>query len=289
MGFSTGGYPTLTSHEDAVFINTLFLLCLALWVYRVPGLQRFILTWSLPILAIGFLLGMRRAAYAALLVSLVGFTLMQPKETLRWVLKKSIPAALIGIVYVVMFWNSSHPIAQPVQSVKSGIFAQQTEASTDPSALSEEYYSNLYRSIENYNLAETVKSEPLTGVGFGRKYLMPIPLATISFPLRDYIPHNQILWVFAKSGLIGFFLFWLFFICCMGRGVLTFQRQENPIYKAWLTLAILAIVNQMVTSFFDLQLTYTRNMVYLGFLIGLIWHYSGKVGSINEAARIENE
>jgi hypothetical protein len=214
---------------------------------------------------------------------------MQPKETLEWVLKKSIPVALVGIVYIVMFWNSTHPLAQPVQSVKSGIFAQQTESTTDPSALSEEYYSNLYRSIENYNLAETVKSEPLTGVGFGRKYLMPIPLATISFPLRDYIPHNQILWVFAKSGLIGFFLFWLFFISCMGRGVLAFQRQENPIKKAWLTLAVLAIVNQMVTSFFDLQLTYTRNMVYLGFLIGLIWHYSGKEGSNNEATRVENE
>jgi len=282
LGFSTGGYPTLTSHEDAVFINTLFLLCVAYWVYNVQGIQRFILTWTLPILGIGFLLGMRRAAYASLLVSLVGFVFMQPKETLRLVLKRSIPIALLGLVYAGAFWNSNHPIGNPIQSIKSGLFAQQSENTSDPVNFSEEYYSNLYRSIENYNLAETVKSQPLTGVGFGRKYLMPIPLATISFPLRDYIPHNQILWVFAKSGLIGFFLFWLFFISSMGRGVLKLHREENPEHKAWLTLAVLAIVNQLVTSFFDLQLTYTRNMVYLGFLIGFIWHWKESRGDHHE-------
>jgi len=32
----------------------------------------------------------------------------------------------------------------------------------------------------------------------------------------------------------------------------------------------LAVINQMVVSFFDLQLTYYRNMTYLGCLMGLL-------------------
>lgn len=276
LGFSTGGYPTLTSHEDAVFINTMFLLCLILWVYTSPGAFRFVLTWVMPILIAGFLLGMRRAAYASLLVSLVGFFLMQPRDVLFRYIKRTIPVAVVALIYVGAFWNSTHPVAIPVQSIKSGFITQNAASDRESSTLSEEYYSNLYRAIENYNLAETVKSQWLTGVGFGSKYLMPIPLANISFPLRDYIPHNQILWVFAKSGLIGFFLFWLFFISSLGRGVVTLHRQVNPDRKAWITLTGLAILNQMVTSFFDLQLTYTRNMVYLGFLMGVVWVFSGK-------------
>ena len=50
----------------------------------------------------------------------------------------------------------------------------------------------------------------------------------------------------------------------------------------------LAVINQMVVSFFDLQLTYYRNMLYLGCLMALvpsieyIWDKEGKEHKKNE-------
>lgn len=35
-------------------------------------------------------------------------------------------------------------------------------------------------------------------------------------------------------------------------------------------MVVVAVINQMVVSYFDLQLTYYRNMIYLGTLMGLM-------------------
>ena len=271
-GFSTGGLPTLTSHEDAVFLNALFLLLLGLWVYRAPGAHRTALNWLLPLLLAGFFLSMRRAAYAALFVSLAGFLALQPWPTLRRLLRAAVPFAAAVLAYGAVGWGVDHPLTTPVQMVRSGLFAAGEAPGPDSGAgYSDDYYSNLYRNIENYNLAMTAREEPLLGTGFGRPYAMPVPLADISFPLRDYIPHNQILWVLVKTGLTGFTLFWLFFHGVLIRGVQVVHRTRSPLLKSVLTMAMLMVPNQMVTSFLDLQLTYYRNMVFLGVLVGLLW------------------
>jgi hypothetical protein len=154
--------------------------------------------------------------------------------------------------------------------VKSGIAPE----AVDPEAAGEDaleryndYYSNLYRSIENYNLGRSAMVHPVAGTGFGKPYLMEVPLPRISFPLMEYIPHNQILWVFVKSGAIGFMLFWAFFLWMPMKGILAIRLTGDPWLRAFLSLASVSVVNQMVTSYFDLQLTYTRNMVYLGVLL----------------------
>lgn len=271
-GFSTRGLPTLTSHEDAVFLNALFLLLLGLWVYKAPGAHRNTLGWLLPLLLAGFFLSMRRAAYAALFVSLAGFLAMQPWPVLLRLARASAPFAVAILAYGAVGWGVDHPLTTPVQMVRSGLFAaEEAPTSGSGAAYSDDYYSNLYRNIENYNLAMTTQQDPLLGTGFGRPYAMPVPLADISFPLRDYIPHNQILWVLVKTGLMGFLLFWVFFHRVLTRGVLLVQQADSPFLKAVLTMASLMVINQMVTSFLDLQLTYYRNMVFLGMLVGLLW------------------
>ena len=95
-------------------------------------------------------------------------------------------------------------------------------------------------------------------------------LANIDFSLRDYIPHNQILWVVVKTGGLGFFLFWLFFNSFAFQGAYTLMRLQDPYLKALCLMITVAVINQMVVSYFDLQLTYYRNMIYLGCLLGLM-------------------
>lgn len=264
LGFTTAGLATLTNHEDPVFMVTLFVLLFGLLVYRVDHRQRrWLLILLLP-LALGFYVAMRRAAYASFLVSSATFIVLLPAGIRRNIMKYVIPCIIGAVIYGAAFWNSSGTIARPVQMIKSGLVQPTMEENY------EDYLSNLYRDQENYDLAQTVVNEPVIGKGFGKKYDQPIELVHIRFPLRDYIPHNEIYWILVKTGSVGFLAFWFFFNAYAARGVKVFARLEDPYLKAVMLVVIIAIINQMVVAFFDLQLTYYRNMIYLGCLLGLL-------------------
>lgn len=264
LGFSMGGLPTLTNHEDPVFMVTLFILLMAMWFYNVKNAQKYVLTLLLFPLLLGFAVGQRRAAIASLFVSIAAFFVLLPGKKQWQFLKIGLPVLVALIVYGAAFWNSNSMLGAPVQMVKSGIYTSKKNVDK------QDYYSNLYRLHEDYNLAYTVRQHPVFGIGFGKKYDKPLKLAHISFSLRDYIPHNEILWVIVKTGGIGFFLFWLFFNCYAFQGAYIHKTIISPYLKAICMMIVVAIINQMVVSFYDLQLTYYRNMIYLGTLMGLL-------------------
>lgn len=98
----------------------------------------------------------------------------------------------------------------------------------------------------------------------------PIELARISFPLREFIAHNEILWLLVKMGSIGYFCFWFFFISFVFRGASAFSQLQNPYLKSVCAVSVVVVINQLVVSYYDLQLTYPRNMIYLGVLMGIL-------------------
>jgi hypothetical protein len=264
LGFTTGGYATLTNHEDPVFMVTLFILLFGFLVYKSWNKQLALLLLLFIPYMLAFYVAQRRAAYASFMVSFSTFMVLLPAVT-RWKFLKGILPVLVCLgIYSLIFWNSNSVLARPIQTIKSGFVKPEMETNID------DYYSNLYREYENYNLAATVINNPVLGIGFGNKYEQPIPLVAIPYPLRDYIPHNEIYWVIVKMGSIGFFAFWFFFNSAAAKGVQIFTNLNNPYLKAVTLFVIIAIINQMVVSFFDLQLTYYRNMVYLGCLLGLL-------------------
>lgn len=264
LGFTTGGYATLTNHEDPVFMVTLFILLFGFLVHKSWNKKTgFLLLLFIPYL-FAFYVAQRRAAYASFMVSFSTLMVLLP-GVVRWKFLKGIFPVLVCMgIYTLIFWNSSSILARPVQTIKSGFVKPEMETNID------DYYSNLYREYENYNLAATVRNHPVFGVGFGNKYEQPIPLVAIPYPLRDYIPHNEIFWVIVKMGTVGFFAFWFFFNSVAAKGVQIFSQLHDPYLKAVTLFIIIAIINQMVVSYFDLQLTYYRNMVYLGCLLGLL-------------------
>lgn len=263
LGFSFHGRPTLTNHEDPLFFVTLFVLLLALVLFGGQPRQRRVLMWLLFPLIVGFIAAQRRAAYGAAFVSFVTFVVLLPRKERWMLLKVMLPVVVVLALYVAIFWNSNSKIASPVRLLA-------TSFSTDRETNPYRYHSNLYRKYENYNLASTVRKAPFMGIGFGRKYDAPIRLADIPFPLRDYIPHNEILWLLVKTGAVGFFLFWFFFNSFVSQGASLLSRLKDPYLKAVCAVAVVAVVSQIVVSYFDLQLTYYRNMVYLGALMGLL-------------------
>lgn len=262
-GFNFGGYQTLTNHEDPVFMVTLFIFLIAMLLLRVQDAQRKTLLWLLFPLLLGFYVALRRATYGSFAISLAGLFLLLPKQERVRMAKAMGVFLTVTVVYLAIFWNSYGRLATPAQMIRESL-------SSDKSTQGESYSSNLYREMENYNLAATVQRSPVTGIGFGQKYDTPIPLPSIPFTLMEYIPHNEILWLLVKTGAIGFFFFMLFFNSYLANGAAILTRLKDPYLRAVCIVSLTAVLNQMVISYFDLQLTYYRNMVYLGLLMGLV-------------------
>ncbi len=263
LGFTFRGIATLTNHEDPVFMFTLVVLLFALVLFNAKTSQRFALLLLLFPLMMGFFAGQRRAAYAAIVPTLAAFfVLLPPRQTWAFI-KGAFPFLILIALYAGIFWNSESKLASPVKLIKTALTKDKEEEG-------DRYYSNLYREQEKYDLAQTVKTAPVIGIGFGNKYLQPLKLVPIAFPLRDYIPHDEVLWLIVKTGAVGYFLFWFFLDCFACHGANVFMKLKNPYLKAVCALAVVAAVNQIVVSYYDLQLTYYRNMIYLGTLMGLV-------------------
>jgi len=262
-GFSFRGLETLTNHEDPVFITLLIFFLLSMILLDCKSKQRTALFILFTPLVLGFFAGQRRAAYAGLFISLIAFVILLTGKERMVLLKAFFPFFIFGVIYCAAFWNSDSKLASPVKLVKSGFTTSKKEDG-------ERYLSNLYRKFERYDLAVTFRTSPVTGLGFGKKYQLPIPLPAIPFPLRDYIPHDEILWILIKTGAVGFFIFWLFFDSLIIHGSALSKKTHDPYLRSICIVIVIAIINQMVVSYYDLQLTYYRNMIVLGTLCGLL-------------------
>jgi hypothetical protein len=268
-GFSFGWWPnivdTYTNHEDPVFMITLFLLLIALTVFRAPTKQKGALLWLLLPLMLGFQSAQRRATYASFMASMLAFIVLLPKEQRNRVLRATVSGAIVFAIYLGAFWNVNS---------KVGALAQQFKATvTDSEGVrgDKDKESDYYRDAENYNLGFTYRAVPIAGVGFGNPYLTPARMWGVQvLALGKYIPHNQILWIFVEMGVIGGIVFWLFLNSFVFYATVVFRRLTDPYFKAVCTICIVQVINQCVVSYVDMQLTYYRNMTYLGILMGLV-------------------
>jgi O-antigen ligase len=143
----------------------------------------------------------RRAAVVALIVGTIALSaVLFVRNRTRFIV--FVPVLVVLLTgYVGAFWSSDNQIGFPAQAIRSVIA---------PSSASEaDSLSDLYRYIENFDLNATIRSNPLLGLGFGRPFLQPIELPDIVsfFEFADYQPHNTILWIWIKTGLVGFIAF----------------------------------------------------------------------------------
>lgn len=263
LGFSFGRRDELTNHEDPLFFISMFVLMTGLFLYRERGWLRTLLAWTFVPTMMVFLMAQRRATWAALGVAVIAVLLMLERGQIMKVLRILFPLAAAAGIYLGIFWNS------PPGGIGHGAFLVRSSFSSTREEAGERYYSNLYRKMEDYDLAQTVKRAPVMGIGFGNVYDQPLKLFRIPFPLAPYIPHNEIFWLFVKTGAIGFFLFWVFLYSHVFRMAMLFRVLRDPYLKSISLMIMIAVLGQVIVSFYDLQLTYSRNMVFLGTLMGL--------------------
>jgi hypothetical protein len=264
QGFGMAGYDAMLNHEDPLFFITLLFLLCGLVLFGVKSRQRrFLTVMAIPML-IGFYVGNRRAAYGSLAASLLTFVSVLPGKQLWKFLKIVIPVAGLIAVYTIVFWDSEGGWATPIRQVRSGFEDEEEQLGT------RNYYSNLYRKLENYNLAVTVQQTPLIGIGFGTRYEQPLSLVRIGYSLRDFMAHNNVVWLLVKIGGIGFFFFWLLLDSYACRATSLLHRINDPYLKVLCAVVIVGIINQIVAAYFDLHLVRYRTMLLMGILMGLL-------------------
>ena len=263
LGFRFDGYTVLTNHEDPVFTTDLLILFFSFLLLGVQTKHRTVIKWLLPILLLGFYAGQRRAAYAGFFVCLgIFITILAPNERKKF-FRATLPIFIVLAAYTAIFWNYHGRLAEPIQLIKSG-FMKSAKGSDG------RYDSNLYREYERYDLAATIKSAPILGIGWGKEYLQPVPLVNIGFSLQDWITHCEILWLFANMGAIGFFIFFLFMDSIVFHSAHLARTLKDPFLRSFAFMIAAMIVNQIVVSYLDLQLTFYRDMIFLGTFSGLL-------------------
>lgn len=259
MNLST--VESITEHSAAIHMNTLFVLVLASWLYKASAAKRWLLLLLVPPVLLTYLATQRRAAFLSLGIALVLMAVMLYKENRRLFWRLAPTAAVIGLLYIGVFWNSNSTLGLPAQALRSVIA---------PQAGSSDQLSNLYRDIENENVSFTIHQAPLTGVGFGNKFYIIHQMPDISFFVWwEYIVHNSIFWMWMKTGILGF----LSMVFLVGFSIMTgarlLDRLANPDQKAMALTATLYLVMHFLYAYADMSWD-NQSMIYVGAMLGVI-------------------
>ena len=273
-GFSTSALERLTEHGASIHTNTVYIFIILLFVYKGSSLNKrfFLPFWILPCI-VAYLAAQRRAAFLSMGmgVLLVFFLLYRENRRAFWLVTP--PAIVIGTAYVLAFWNVTNPIGLPAQALKS-VLVEDTS----------DYGSNLYRIIENYNIAFTIHQHPLTGVGFGRPFYVVWSLPDITFfEFWEYITHNSIVYVWMKMGVGGFMALFYMIASVIGKGVKATVRMPGGDMSAIVGTMTIYVIMHFLFAYVDISWD-TQNMIYLGTAFGIINSIERVVGSTVELA-----
>jgi len=284
------GNNSLMSHEESFFfIGLLFLIVLLCMHYR-WWRQLIAALCALPFVLVTLVLNNRRTDYVAFLLALGAawalMFVMRPQARLLLGTVAALGLLVLG-GYVALFANSTAAIGQPAR----GIVAVFHPSATDV----RDQQSNQYRVIEDFDLRYTIARENfLIGMGFGKTYFQPVPLTTV-FPdigqadqYYNYVPHNNIYWVWMRFGAIGFLIFWYLFGSIIVRGSLIARQLRDPYLQIAAIYAVGMTVAEIVVAFADYQLFFYRNVIYIGLLAGLLMKLPEVEKNATEAGEIQN-
>lgn len=258
------GHNEIMAHEESFFFVAVLLLAIIFILHANHRPQFFTILLLLPLLGIALVGNQRRTDYIALLIGALvawAITFIVKPHARKPLLTGMIIFLLAGGAYVLAFANSTGGLSEPARAVLSLIRPDPRDAA-----------SNLYRTIENYDLKYTLKQNPLLGYGFGKEFLQPIPLPNILSldPYYLYVPHNTIYWVWMRLGPLGYFALWLVFGSIVVRGCMV-ARQLRDTYLRSVAIFVVAITfMEVIAAYADYQLFFYRNIIYLGLLVGVL-------------------
>lgn len=252
----------IMEHTSAIHMNSVFVLFLALWLFRSSLKARLLMLIIIMPVLLTYIMVQRRAAFLALLFALIcmAFLLYRENRSAFWIIIPTV--ALLFSLYLVTYWNRSGRLAFAAQAVKSQLAPQQASL--------RDQRSDNYRLIENYDIYYTIRQYPLTGVGFGQMFIMKIPLPDISFFIwYQYITHNSIGWLWMKTGIGGFVAMLFLVGLAIMIGLRAVFLISDATLRAVVLTAVLYVLMHFTFAYVDISWD-TQSMVYLGTMMGII-------------------
>ena len=260
MNYSFSGFNEITAHSAAIHMNSVFLFVFLAWYFRIGLFKQLALLTVVPPILLTYFATQRRAAFLALGVSLVISYFYLYRDNRRAFLIITPLIGMFALGYTIVFWNVGGPLGMPAQAIKS----------VTSNASEEDARSNAYRMLENINSWSTVKTYPLTGVGFGQKFLLVVPMPDISFfAWWEYITHNSILWIWMKAGAGGFISMLLIIGgTIMFGSQLAWRMPRGELAAITLTLTLYVLMH-FLFAYVDMSWD-QQSMVYVGTAVGVI-------------------
>jgi hypothetical protein len=253
----------LLEHDESFFFGTFLVLTIALWVFGIKGWLRRVATALAPFVLYANLANNRRAAWIILPAGLVILALVawvrnpDRRKTMAWIYAVLL---LLGTGYVVAFRHSESTFAFPAHAIWSNFQPDVRDAS-----------SNLYRDLENAALAQDIRQSVVVGTGFGLPFghgSLGVDVSSFD-PLVFYIPHNSVLWVWVKAGVLGMFAFWWMAAVALVTAARVARRGDR--YTALVaTMGMVAVAGYFFLGWVDVGLSAVRVAVTVGCLLGAV-------------------
>jgi O-antigen ligase/polysaccharide polymerase Wzy-like membrane protein len=235
-------------------------LILAAYVFGAFRRVRFIGLALTPLLLYTMLATERRAGIIVFLVGILVIALTTMVVRHKAFFISVLPVVAITVLYLGAFWNASGIVGQPARAIKSLYAPDPRDAA-----------SNLYRILETINITATIHSDPVLGIGFGREFLMAVSLPDLSWwPFWHFETHNNILWVWMKTGVIGYILFWILVGGAISRAAFAAKRLSDPTLRCAALFCLVSIVGTVVFAYVDLGLVSGRVTMLFGTALGIL-------------------
>jgi hypothetical protein len=250
----------LFAHDTVVFLGTLIVAAIAQQTFGAARWQRLAGLLLVPLTGYTLLATERRAGYIGLVVALLACALVFLVAHRKAFFLFSLPLLIGGAIYLPLFWNNTGLAGQPARAVRSLTQPDPRDAA-----------SNYYRVLETHNVRTTILANPVLGVGFGQPFYFVVPLPSLAWwPFWHYEPHNNVLWVWLKTGAGGFIVFWTLMGTAVARAAFLVKTLRLPETRAFALVAMNGIIGALTFSYVDLGLVSGRITVFLGTLLGVL-------------------
>jgi hypothetical protein len=254
----------LLAHEESFFFGLFILLTLGLWIFQQRGALRTTATALLPVVILSNLANSRRTSWAILalgLVALVVISYASLPHRRRLLRRLGVVVLVCSAVYFPAYWNSQGTIGQPARALHSQF---------QPDA--RDLTSNLYRVQENANLDFNIRQSHNLGMGFGVPIDYALPIQDIrdgptGDPMLNYTPHDDVLYVWMRLGIVGEALFLLMIAAAIFRAV-QLARVRDQELALFGMLTVCAVFAYLVIGYEDMGFTWFRIALCMGILFG---------------------
>lgn len=266
--------PTMTTHADTILFSTAIvaLLSWCLEERRIPWKAAIAIVY----LIVAVQLNNRRLAYVSIGGGvLVMYLLLEKGDFKRRLNRKLLMLSPVILIYIVIGWNSAHPVFKPVRSLASMAGPKQDVSSQT-------------RDIENYNLIMTLRDHMIAGTGWGHEYNEVSVAYSITevFPMYRYVPHNSVLGLWGFVGWIGSSALWTVLVVTAYLGLRAYRVADTPLARTICATAVCEISIYGLQAYGDMGLYAWNGNLMMGVAFAAASRMAAGYGALPESTSL---